>query len=96
MSPVRLSEEAVQSLFAYLARGTHAAPSDDTPLIRTDVFITGSGPIGSIYARTIIDQDPNATVLMADIGVQEDVVIGAHQKNAVKYVAFLSSFGSLY
>ncbi|PBK97966.1 hypothetical protein ARMGADRAFT_1076421 [Armillaria gallica] len=93
MSPFLLSEEAVQSLLAHLARGTHAAPSDDTPLIRTDVFIAGSGPIGPTYAHTITDQDPNATVLMADIGVQEDVVIGAHQKNAVKFQKDIDSFG---
>ncbi|KAK0244476.1 pyranose 2-oxidase [Armillaria nabsnona] len=40
--------------------------------------------MGSTYARTIIDQDPNASVLMADIGAQGDAVIGPHQKNAVK------------
>ncbi|KAK0185761.1 pyranose 2-oxidase [Armillaria mellea] len=92
MTPFRLSEETVRSLLAHLAKGTHAAPSGDTPLIRTDVFIAGSGPIGSTYARTIIDQDPNPRVLMADIGAQEDAVIGAHQKNAVKFQKDIDSF----
>ncbi|KAK0222089.1 pyranose 2-oxidase [Armillaria fumosa] len=92
MTPFRLSEEAVQSLLSHLAKGTYAAPSGDTRLIRTDIFIAGSGPIGSTYARTIIDQDPNARVLMVDIGAQEDAVIGAHQKNAVKFQKDISSF----
>ncbi|KAK0485317.1 pyranose 2-oxidase [Armillaria luteobubalina] len=92
MSPFRLSEEAVQSLLSHLAKGTYAGPSGDTRLIRTDVFIAGSGPIGSTYARTIIDQDPKASVLMADIGAQEDVIIGAHQKNAVKFQKDINSF----
>ncbi len=56
-------------------------------VIVTDVFIAGSGPIASAYARTIIDASDNDKVLMVEIGAQDSPVIGAHQKNAVKYVA---------
>ena len=44
-------------------------PSDGNAL-ETDVLIVGSGPIGAVYARTLIDADEGINVLMVDIGEQ--------------------------
>lgn len=40
----------------------------DTPLIKTEVLIVGSGPIGAVFARTLVEK--NKKVLMIDIGEQ--------------------------
>jgi pyranose oxidase len=58
----------------------------------TDVFIAGSGPIGCTYARYILDHDPNAKVMMADIGAQDFPEIGAHFKNSIKYQKDIDAF----
>ncbi|KAG8746994.1 Pyranose 2-oxidase [Ceratobasidium sp. 414] len=57
-----------------------------------DVFIAGSGPIGAAFARTILDECPNAKVFMAEMGAQDNPVIGAHHKNAVKYQKDIDAF----
>ncbi len=36
----------------------------------TNVLIIGSGPIGAVYARTVINADPNINVLMVEMGEQ--------------------------
>jgi hypothetical protein len=38
------------------------------------------------YARTILDDHPTARVYMAEIGSQDNPVIGAHHKNSIKSV----------
>ena len=38
--------------------------------LEPDVLIVGSGPIGAVYARKIIDADKDIKVLMVDIGEQ--------------------------
>jgi ribulose 1,5-bisphosphate synthetase/thiazole synthase len=43
---------------------------DGRRTIETDVLIVGSGPIGAVYARTILDADKSINVLMVDMGEQ--------------------------
>ncbi|KAF2421214.1 hypothetical protein EJ08DRAFT_672993 [Tothia fuscella] len=50
--------------------------------LQADVLIVGSGLIGAVYARTIIDDDPNINVLMVELGKQETRLIGDHKKNS--------------
>jgi arachidonate 5-lipoxygenase len=38
--------------------------------LEPDVLIVGSGPIGAVYARKLIDADEDIKVLMVDIGEQ--------------------------
>src|SRR5258707_3877819 len=52
-------------------------------------------PYSCAYARTILEQHPNATVLMVEIGSQDDPEIGAHQKNSIKYQKDIDKFGGL-
>ena len=46
----------------------HAVDGRDA--LEPDVLIVGSGPIGAVYARKLIDADEHIKVLMADIGEQ--------------------------
>ncbi|KAG8739004.1 Pyranose 2-oxidase [Ceratobasidium sp. 414] len=57
-----------------------------------DVLIAGSGPIGSTYARLILEHNKDARVLMVEVGAQESAVIGANLKNAIKYQKDLDAF----
>lgn len=43
---------------------------DGQRALEADVLIVGSGPIGAVYARTIIDADKSINVLMVDMGEQ--------------------------
>lgn len=43
---------------------------DGRGALEADVLIVGSGPIGVVYARTIIDADKSIKVLMVDTGEQ--------------------------
>jgi ribulose 1,5-bisphosphate synthetase/thiazole synthase len=43
---------------------------DGRRALEADVLIVGSGPIGAVYARTIIDADESINVLMVDMGEQ--------------------------
>src|SRR5699024_4220821 len=45
------------------------------------VVIVGSGPVGSTFARTILDGDPQATVLMLELGPQLTERPGMNVKN---------------
>lgn len=38
--------------------------------LEPDVLIVGSGPIGAVYARKLIDANKDIKVLMVDIGEQ--------------------------
>ncbi|KAG8710639.1 Pyranose 2-oxidase [Ceratobasidium sp. 395] len=49
-----------------------------------DVFVAGSGPLGSTYARLILEHHKSAKVLMVEVGAQESATIGSNLKNAIK------------
>ncbi|KAF7972802.1 hypothetical protein HWV62_16984 [Athelia sp. TMB] len=64
----------------------------DDKSIKWDVIIAGSGPIACAYARTILERNATAKVLMVEIGSQDSPVIGEHLKNSVKYQKDLDAF----
>lgn len=39
-------------------------------VLESDVLIVGSGPIGAVYARTILNADDSINVLMIEMGEQ--------------------------
>lgn len=52
-------------------------------VVESDVLIVGSGPIGAVYARTILNADNSISVLMVEMGEQQTRLIGDHKKNSV-------------
>nr|VWO99031.1 LysM domain-containing protein [Ganoderma boninense] len=87
--PIRLSKEHIHALLSQPSAISEAHEK----VIQTDVFIAGSGPIASTYARQIIDNHKTATVCMAEIGAQDSPVVGSHHKNTIKPVSrFLTFF----
>jgi len=46
-----------------------------------DVLVVGSGPAGSMYARTIGDAVPDATILMVEVGPAMPGARGSHTQN---------------
>jgi C-glycoside oxidase len=46
-----------------------------------DVVIVGSGPIGSAFARIVLEETPSARVLLVEVGPQLTTVPGVHLKN---------------
>ncbi|KAI0192342.1 hypothetical protein EV127DRAFT_362889 [Xylaria flabelliformis] len=82
---------------------------DGRSVIDVNVLIVGSGPIGAVYARTLMDyedqKDPGkpihpgfkvGRVLMADMGAQESKKAGDHHKNSVVMQKNPSLFTKLY
>ncbi|KAI0876047.1 pyranose 2-oxidase [Hypoxylon argillaceum] len=55
----------------------------DQVILSSDVLIVGSGPIGAVYARSLINADQNIKVHMVEMGEQETPRIGDHKKNNV-------------
>ncbi|KAG9084342.1 hypothetical protein FRC07_013666, partial [Ceratobasidium sp. 392] len=64
----------------------------DSEILDYDVFVAGSGPLGSTYARLILDHHKTAKVLMVEVGAQESATIGTNLKNAIKYQKDLDAF----
>lgn len=42
----------------------------DQVILSSDVLIVGSGPIGAVYARSLINADQNIKVHMVEMGEQ--------------------------
>ncbi|KAI0378908.1 pyranose oxidase [Hypomontagnella monticulosa] len=57
---------------------------------KTDVLIVGSGPIGAVYARKLVDK--GVKVMMIDMGEQRSKRIGEHHKNSVAVQKDISLF----
>ncbi|RGP59363.1 pyranose 2-oxidase [Fusarium longipes] len=63
---------------------------DNDPFVNPDVLIVGSGPIGAVFARTLLDE--GYKVLMIDVGNQETRRVGDHKKNSVVVQKDISLF----
>lgn len=88
--PIRLSKEKINDL---LQRSQGDLTSSQHEIVHfTDVFIAGSGPISCTYARHIIDNTSTTKVYMAEIGSQDNPVIGAHHKNSIKFQKDIDKF----
>ncbi|KAL2884122.1 hypothetical protein SGCOL_000059 [Colletotrichum sp. CLE4] len=59
-------------------------------LEEADVLVVGSGPIGAVFSRTLIEK--GRKVLMIDVGNQETKRIGDHKKNSVAVQRDISLF----
>ncbi|KAK0126901.1 hypothetical protein ONS96_006466 [Cadophora gregata f. sp. sojae] len=59
-----------------------------------DVLIIGSGPIGAVYVRKLIDADKDIKILMVDMGEQGTRLIGDHKKNNIVVQKEISRFTS--
>ncbi|KIJ44752.1 GMC oxidoreductase [Sphaerobolus stellatus SS14] len=60
-----------------------------------DVFIAGSGPIASTYARTILDKNKDAKIYIAEVGSQDSAVPGAHLQNSLRFQKDSGSFAQM-
>lgn len=59
--------------------------NDKIEEVHTDVLIVGSGPVGSTYARLLVEGNPNKKVLMVDLGSQLSAKPGTNAKNIYLY-----------
>jgi len=67
----------------------------DVEEVEVDVLVVGTGPVGSAYARTIIDSNPDASVLHIDTGAQLTKIPGENQKNAFFYQRNINPFTNI-
>ena len=58
--------------------------------IQSDVLIIGSGPVGAVFARTLVEA--GREVLMVDSGMQLSAKPGMHVKNAYIYQKYRNHF----
>jgi pyranose oxidase len=60
-------------------------PANAQSPTKVDVLIVGSGPVGSTFARTLVEGDPTKKILMVDLGAQLTAVPGMNEKNMYVY-----------
>ncbi|KAK6343648.1 hypothetical protein TWF730_011239 [Orbilia blumenaviensis] len=65
--------------------------SANSAVLHTDVLVVGSGPIGAVYARKLVDAGHR--VLMVDAGAQESEIPGEHKNNSTDMT--LNEFSSV-
>ncbi|MEV5072740.1 hypothetical protein MRBLMI12_004403 [Microbacterium sp. LMI12-1-1.1] len=58
-----------------------AVPATSTLPERVDVLVVGTGPVGTSYAREILEQAPGATVVLIDAGPQLTRQLGKNIRN---------------
>ncbi|KIJ23033.1 GMC oxidoreductase [Sphaerobolus stellatus SS14] len=68
---------------------------EDQNAVVYDVFIAGSGPIASTYARTILDKNKDAKIYIAEVGSQDSAVPGAHLANSIRFQKDSGSFAQI-
>ncbi|KAK7055210.1 hypothetical protein R3P38DRAFT_2681576 [Favolaschia claudopus] len=59
-------------------------------IVEFDVFIAGSGPIGALFARQLVDAGHN--VVLVEMGDQSTAVPGSHKKNEIEYQKDIDRF----
>ncbi|GMH41752.1 hypothetical protein BSKO_09662 [Bryopsis sp. KO-2023] len=60
----------------------------------TDVLIIGSGPVGAVFARELLDKT-DAKILMVDVGDAGTPVPGAHLKNVAYFQKDVNYFANI-
>ncbi|QLI71028.1 Pyranose 2-oxidase [Metarhizium brunneum] len=64
--------------------------------VKVDVLIVGSGPIGAVFARELVNAQlknrEDLQILMVDVGPQDSFRIGEHKKNSVAVQKDISLF----
>ncbi|KID97565.1 Glucose-methanol-choline oxidoreductase, partial [Metarhizium majus ARSEF 297] len=64
--------------------------------VEVDVLIVGSGPIGAVFARELVNahwkNKKDLKILMVDVGPQDSFRIGEHKKNSVAVQKDISLF----
>ena len=79
-----LNRTSSDLLHTWLTRCTKMTDSPDGPTHKkVEVLIVGSGPLGSTFARKLVEG--GMKVFMIDAGAQLSSVPGAHLKNSVLY-----------
>jgi pyranose oxidase len=68
-------------------------PESEYEILEEDVLIVGSGPIGAVFARKLVDG--GKSVLMIEMGEQGTLRIGDHKKNSVAVQKDISRFTNI-
>ncbi|KID84961.1 Glucose-methanol-choline oxidoreductase [Metarhizium guizhouense ARSEF 977] len=77
---------------------TNQTQNEEKPAlpVEVDVLIVGSGPIGAVFARELVNAHWNhkkdLKILMVDVGPQDSFRIGEHKKNSVAVQKDISLF----
>lgn len=69
-------------------------PKESQGLLKTDVLIIGTGPIGATFARKILDET-DSKVLMIDIGAFGSALPGEHLKNTSVFQKDVDPFANI-
>src|SRR5680860_977194 len=73
--------------------GDSTMPSQSKQDLTVDVLIVGSGPVGSTYARKLVEA--GRSVYMVDAGARHSLRPGEHLKNSYLYQRNIDLFASV-